>query len=65
MLNLKRREGESIVVDNGAIVVTVLEIHSTWVKLGWEAAREIPIHRKERQEEIEAAALKGGIDGPR
>ena len=46
MLVLARREGEAIVID-GEIVVTVLEIRGNQIRLGIEAAKEIPVLRGE------------------
>jgi carbon storage regulator len=46
MLVLTRRKSEQLVL-NGRIVVTVLEVRGKNVKLGIEAPREVPVHRKE------------------
>jgi len=46
MLVLTRKRNESIVID-GSIVITVVEIRGDKVRLGIEAPREVPIHRKE------------------
>lgn len=58
MLALSRKLGESIVI-NDDIVITVLDISRDQIKLGIEAPRSIPIHRKEIylqiQEENKAA----------
>ena len=49
MLTLSRRPGESIVIDHpqGQITITVLLIDGKKVRLGVEAAREIPVFRSE------------------
>lgn len=58
MLALSRKLGESIVI-NDDIVITVLDISRDQIKIGIEAPRSVPIHRKEVylsiQEENKAA----------
>ena len=58
MLALTRKVGESIVI-NDNIEVTVLAVHGDQIKLGIDAPRSVPIHRKEIylqiQEENQAA----------
>lgn len=46
MLVLSRKKNESIVIDD-RIVLTVVEIRGDKVRLGIEAPREVPVHRKE------------------
>ena len=46
MLVLSRKKNESIVIDED-IVVTVVEIRGDKVRLGIEAPRNIPVHRRE------------------
>lgn len=46
MLALSRKIGESIVI-NDDIVITVLDISRDQIKLGIDAPRSVPIHRKE------------------
>jgi len=53
MLVLSRKENESIVIDEN-IVVTVVEIRGDKVRLGIEAPRDVPVHRKEVAEIIAA-----------
>ena len=63
MLVLSRKPNESIVID-GRITVTVIEVRSGEVRLGIEAPRSIPVHRKEVYEAIQAeniAAGRGGV----
>lgn len=59
MLALSRKLGESIII-NDDIVITVLDISRDQIKIGIEAPKHIPIHRKEVylqiQEENQAAA---------
>jgi carbon storage regulator len=52
MLILSRKPGESIVID-GRIVVTIVRLEGEMVKVGIEAAREVPVHRREVYEEIQ------------
>ncbi len=65
MLVLSRRSGESIIID-GKIEVKIITLKGGTVKVGIEAPREIPVHRKEIYEAIrkanEAAAESGGSD---
>ncbi len=51
MLCLSRRVGESLIL-NGNITVTVLAINGNTIRLGCNAPREVPIHRKEIQDAI-------------
>ena len=59
MLVLSRKKNESIVINND-ITIVVVEIRGDKVRLGVEAPREIPVHRREvydaihRSEESEA-----------
>ena len=46
MLVLSRKKNESIVV-NDDIVITVVEIRGDKGRLGIEAPKEIPVHRRE------------------
>lgn len=47
MLVLSRKRGESIIIADGLITVTVLEIHGRQVRLGIEAPRDISVVREE------------------
>ncbi len=51
MLVLSRKQNESIFI-NDNIVVKVLGIHGEQVKIGIEAPRGMPVHRKEVYERI-------------
>jgi len=53
MLILTRTVGETVVIGGGLVVVTVTEIRSGQVKIGFQAARDLSIHRGEIQERIE------------
>ena len=46
MLVLSRKKSESVVI-NDDIVITVVEVRGDKVRLGIQAPREIPVHRKE------------------
>ncbi len=46
MLVLSRKKSESTVI-NDDIVVTVVEVRGDKVRLGNQAPREVPVHRKE------------------
>jgi carbon storage regulator len=46
MLVLTRKKNESIVI-NDDITILVAEIRGDKVRLGFEAPREVPIHRRE------------------
>jgi len=52
MLILSRKPGESIVID-GRIVVTIMRLEGEMVKVGIEAAKEVPVHRREVYDEIQ------------
>ena len=46
MLVLSRKLQEAIVI-NGDIVIRILEVNRDTVKIGIEAAPEVPVHRSE------------------
>ena len=46
MLVLSRKKNESIVISDD-IIVTVVEIREDKVRLGIDAPKEIPVHRRE------------------
>jgi len=59
MLVLSRKKNESIVI-NDDITIVVVEIRGDKVRLGVEAPKEVPVHRREvfdaiRRNEAEAA----------
>ena len=61
MLVLSRKKNESIVIDDD-ITIVVVEIRGDKVRLGVEAPKEVPVHRREVFDAIrrnEAAAEKG------
>ena len=51
MLVLSRKKGERIVIGDN-IVVTVIDLRKGGVRLGIEAPREVPVHRKELHDKI-------------
>ena len=75
MLVLSRKKDESIVINND-ITIVVVEIRGDKVRLGVEAPKEVPVHRREvfeaiaRGEARDSAtgstpvAVQGGEEGP-
>jgi len=53
MLVLSRKRDEKIVIGNH-IVITVVDVRGDKVRLGIEAPTDVPVHRQEVQEAIEA-----------
>lgn len=53
MLVLSRKKNESIIV--GDAIVTIVEIRGDKVRLGIQAPKELPVHRKEVWEAVQAA----------
>jgi carbon storage regulator len=58
MLVLSRKNNESIVI-NDEIVVTVIEVRGDKVRLGIEAPKEVPVHRREVYDKIKEAERRG------
>ena len=56
MLVLSRKKNESIVINND-ITVVVVEIRGDKVRLGVEAPKEVPVHRREVYEAIKRNEL--------
>ena len=52
MLVLSRKKNEAIVI-NDNITIVVVEIRGDKVRLGIEAPKEVPVHRKEIKELID------------
>ena len=52
MLVLSRRTDEAIVINND-ITIVVVEIRGDKVRLGVEAPREVPVHRREVYDAIQ------------
>jgi len=59
MLVLSRKVGTRVYINDREVILTVLRVCGQTVRLGFEAAREIRIHREELWE-----ADKGGTDVP-
>lgn len=51
MLVLTRRSGESLMVGDD-ITVTVLEVRHDQVRIGIDAPRSVPVHRREVYEQV-------------
>ena len=67
MLVLSRKKNESIVI-SGNITVVVVKIRDDKVRLGIEAPKEVPVHRREvfdaiHRNEASAGAVEEGILG--
>jgi carbon storage regulator len=68
MLVLSRKKNESIVINND-ITIVVVEIRGDKVRLGVEAPKEVPVHRREVYEAIhrhnnlpaDAPSREGGV----
>ena len=61
MLVLSRKKNESIVINND-ITIVVVEIRGDKVRLGVEAPKEVPVHRREVYDAIkrnERSAIEG------
>ena len=63
MLVLSRKKNESIVINND-ITIVVVEIRGDKVRLGVEAPKEVPVHRREVYDAIKrnAAVHSPGSD---
>jgi len=60
MLVLSRKKNESIVINND-ITIVVVEIRGDKVRLGVEAPKEVPVHRREVYDAIKRnEALQNG-----
>ncbi|HVA46343.1 MAG TPA: carbon storage regulator CsrA [Pirellulales bacterium] len=55
MLVLSRKKNESIVINND-ITIVVVEIRGDKVRLGVEAPKEVPVHRREVYDAIHRAS---------
>ena len=68
MLVLTRKRNESIVIGDN-IVITVVEIRGDKVRLGFEAPKEVAVHRREvydkikQSGELEVAPRRDAVSG--
>ena len=63
MLVLSRKKNESIVINND-ITIVVVEIRGDKVRLGVEAPKEVPVHRREVYDAIRRNELAQGDKTP-
>jgi len=63
MLVLSRKKNESIIIDD-KITIVVVEIRGDKVRLGVEAPKEVPVHRREVYEAIQRGNQAAGQDKP-
>ena len=63
MLVLSRKKNESIVINND-ITIVVVEIRGDKVRLGVEAPKEVPVHRREVYEAIHRSNAAGAEGAP-
>ncbi len=61
MLVLSRKKNESIVINND-ITIVVVEIRGDKVRLGVEAPREVPVHRREVFDAIQRHNVEVDVD---
>jgi len=59
MLVLSRKKDENIII-NDNIIVTVVDIRGDKVRLGFDAPKEVPIHRREVYEAIRRSEASSG-----
>jgi len=66
MLVLSRKKNEQIVIDEN-VIVTVMQVRGDKVRIGIEAPKDIPVHRKEVHEAIkrEQAQQQASEEGSR
>ena len=60
MLVLSRKKNESIVINN-EITVVVVEIRGDKVRLGVEAPKEVPVHRREVYDAIKRSETDAAL----
>ena len=58
MLVLARKKNESIIINND-ITIVVVEIRGDKVRLGVEAPRDVPVHRREVYDAIKRSEAEG------
>ena len=62
MLVLSRKKNESIVINND-ITIVVVEIRGDKVRLGVEAPKEVPVHRREVYDAIKRSEAQADDAG--
>jgi len=55
MLILSRRTGESLIIDDRKITITILSVKGNQVRIGIDAPKDISIHREEIYKRIQDA----------
>jgi len=63
VLVLGRKRDEEIVIGDGEIVITVVDIRGDRVRLGVKAKKEIPVHRREIFDAIAAEGRHHAVPG--
>jgi carbon storage regulator len=58
MLVLSRLKDQFIDIDGGRIQICIVEVRGDKVRIGITAPREISVHRREVQEEIDRESLR-------
>lgn len=58
MLVLTRHVGERVIIGDGIIVVTVVEVRGDKVRIGFDAPADIRVHREEIQKRVEEQGSK-------
>lgn len=56
-LVIARKAGEQIIIDNGRIIIHLIEIRGDVARLAVSAPRDMPVHRKEIQDRIDDGSL--------
>jgi carbon storage regulator len=64
MLVLSRKRDESIIIGD-SVVVTVVDIRGDKVRLGIEAPKEVPVHRREVYDAIQRENQRAARTDPR
>ena len=60
MLVLSRKKDQSIII-NDNIVVTIVDIRGDKVRLGFDAPKEVPIHRREVYDAIKRSEAENDV----
>ncbi len=61
MLVLTRSVGERLIIGNGEITLTILDVRGNQVRLGIDAPKHIAVHREEIFLRIQAEATGVGV----